>query len=283
MKLFVAMTRLARLVALCLCLAALALPALAAADNLHEVEIFAHRGFTLAQPENSLAALQAAMELDLHGSEVDLRTTKDGVQVLMHDATLERTSTGKGALSKNTLAQLRSLRLKDLDGKAGSQGIPTLDEALELVKKRPDFRLVLDLKEVDPALTARQVLAKGMGERVVFFVADPNQVEQVRAIQGQGPGLAIAVDLLTWWKIEGLPSFAAKALGAKALFASEWFFPRSGFKEAREAGAEVMVFLWGAHDLPQRMRRAVSLGAQAVSCDRPDLLMRHMRDAPAKP
>jgi glycerophosphoryl diester phosphodiesterase len=247
------------------------------------VEIFAHRGFTLERPENSLAALQAAMDLGLHGSEVDLRTTKDGQQVLLHDPNLERTSTGKGPVSEQTLHQLRNLRLKDPAGRVSDQRIPTLGEALETVKRRAGFRLVLDLKEVDPALTARQVLDQGLADRVVFFVADPHHVEQVRAIQEQGSGLTIAVDLLNWWKIEGVPSFVAKALGAKALFASEWFFPRCGFSEAGEAGAEVMTFLWGTHDLPQRMRRAVALGAQVVSSDRPDLLIQHVPALPAKP
>lgn len=237
------------------------------------VQIFAHRGHHLTEPENSLAALRAAMELGLHGSEVDLRTTKDGQVVLMHDANLERTSDGQGPLAEHSLEQLRRYRLKFSSGQTSAERIPTLEEALALVKSRPGFRLVLDLKQVDPAQVARQVLRQGLAGQVVFFIADPQDVAQARTIQGAGPGLTLAVDLLTWWKIEGLPRFVVNALGAKALFAAEWFFPRCGFAEAREAGAEVMVYLWGQDNLPQRLDRAASLGASVVSSDRPDLII----------
>lgn len=250
-----------------------ALPLWAGQGALLSVQVFGHRGFTLHQPENSLGAIRAAIELGLHGCEVDLRTTSDGAVVLMHDATLERTTTGRGEVKTHTLAQLEKLHLKDRQGRVTAQRIPTLSQVLALVKRNPPFRLVLDLKQVDPAQVARMVREHGLSRQVVFFVSSPQKVDQVRAIQAVNPKIGISVNLLSWWKIEGLPSFAVKALGVSALFASEWFFPRCGFQEARQAGAEVMVYLWGTHDLPARMRRAVALGAQGVACDRPDLLL----------
>ncbi|MFH1060423.1 MAG: glycerophosphodiester phosphodiesterase family protein [Pseudomonadota bacterium] len=241
------------------------------------VEIFAHRGHHVMAPENSLAALGAAVDLGLQGSEIDLRTTRDGRVVLMHDADLARTSDGRGPLSGRSLTELRRLRLKDANGRLTEERIPTLDEALDLVKAQPGFRLVLDLKQVDAAQVARQVRQKGMAGQVVFFIADPQDVALARAIHAAGPELILAVDLLGWWKIEGLARFAAHAIQAKALFASEWFFPRCGFAEAKEAGAEVMVYLWGDHDLPARLGRAAALGAAVVSSDRPDLIINLVR------
>ncbi|MFZ5585408.1 MAG: glycerophosphodiester phosphodiesterase family protein [Thermodesulfobacteriota bacterium] len=237
------------------------------------VEIFAHRGHHLVAPENSLAALRAAVELGLHGSEIDLRTTRDGQVVLMHDADLDRASDGRGPLASRSLAELRRLRLKDARGRLTGERIPTLEEALDLVQAQPGFRLVLDLKQVDAAQVARQVRQKGLDKQVVFFIADPQDVTLARSIHAVGPDLILAVDLLGWWKIEGLARFAAHALQAKALFASEWFFPRCGFAEAKEAGAEVMAYLWGDHDLPARLGRAAALGAAVVSSDRPDFII----------
>ena len=238
-----------------------------------EVGLFAHRGFCLHHPENSLAAVKAAMDLGLLGTEIDLRATRDGALVLMHDSTLDRTTDGSGTVKEMDLARVKKLRLKDRQGRLTKEAPPTLDQVLELAASQPGFELVLDLKEVDPAQVAQEVAASGIKDRVVFSISDPQLVEIVRAIRKVDPELKVCVDLLTWWKIEGLPSFAAKALEAQALFASEWFFPRWGFEEAKEAGARVMVFLWGEHDLLNRARRAKDLGAQVVSSDRPDLLL----------
>ena len=227
-------------------------------------------------PENSLAALQAAVDLGIAGSEVDLRTSKDGHLVLIHDATLERTTNGQGQVSQLLLSDLKKLFLKDKKNNITRQRIPTLEQALKLLKKNPNFNLALDLKQADPAQAARVVVKHDVTGQVLFAIANPQKVAQIRAIQKVDPRLKVSVDILSWWKIEGLPSFTVKALGVQALFASEWFFPRCGFGEAIEAGAQIIVFLWGDRDLEKRFGRAVSLGAQVVSSDRPDVLIRLM-------
>ena len=261
------------------CLLALAPLVCHAGQPLNDrVAVFAHRGFHLNCPENSLASLQAAMDLGLAGSEVDIRTTRDGHLVLLHDAALERTTNGKGAVSDLPLSELRRLRLKDGKGRLTDQQIPTLAGALDLISRSPSFQLVLDAKAVDLVRAARLVLKKKLTPRVIFFVADPKQVKSVRTIQSVSPQLQISVDLLTWWKIEELPGFAVRALGIKSVFASEWFFPRRGFAEAKDAGARVMVYLWGCENLGPRLKRAVSLGADAVSSDRPDLLLGELKN-----
>lgn len=242
--------------------------------GLDEVKLVAHRGYHVEAPENSLASLLAAVDLGIAGCEVDLRTTKDGRLVLMHDATLGRTTTGSGRVDEYLLSDLKQLHLKNRKSGVSEERVPTLEQALSLIKKFPDFRLSLDLKDADPVQTANMVLDYGVANQVVFALSSPYKVDQVRAIQKIDPGLKVSLDMLMWWKVEGLPTFTVKSLGVQALFASEWFFPREGFAEAREAGAEVTVFLYGEHDLRDRLERAVELGAQVVSSDRPDLLKR---------
>ncbi len=237
------------------------------------VQLMAHRGFTLRQPENSLGSLRAARALGLAGAEVDLRTTRDGVIVLMHDKDLKRTTNGSGLVEEMTLAQLRALRLKDRQGRLTSQGIPTLAEALALVRAWPGFMLALDLKHADTGRVASLVLKNGLREQTIFFVSDPREVDLARAVKAADPRLQIAVDLLFWWRIEDLPAFACRALGADYLFASEWFFPKRGFQEAKKAGAKIIVFLWGDKRLAQRAARAARLGADVISSDRPDKLL----------
>ena len=237
------------------------------------IKLFAHRGFCLTAPENSLAAIRAAMELGLDGTEIDVRTTRDEELILMHDPNLARTTDGTGTVDQVDLARLKKLKLKDKQGRLTAESPPTLARALALVAGRPGFRLALDIKAADPARVARMVVSAELKDRVFFFISNPQQIAVIDRIRSIDPGLKISVDLLSWWKIEGLPTFITNALKADALFASEWFFPRFGFDEAAEAGAEVMVFLWGDHDLIVRAKRAAQLGAKVVSSNRPDLLL----------
>ncbi|MGW1465851.1 glycerophosphodiester phosphodiesterase family protein [Streptomyces sp. NPDC002308] len=100
----------------------------------------AHRGQWRDAPENSLPAFRAAFDRGAELVETDIRLTKDGVPVLMHDTTVDRTTNGTGAVADLTLAQLRQLRLKE--GLGGAQAaitderVPTLEEAMELAKDR---------------------------------------------------------------------------------------------------------------------------------------------------
>src|SRR5262245_267049 len=227
-----------------------------APDALLDVRLFGHRGFTRDVPENSLAALTAAVKLGLAGSEIDLRTTRDRKIVLMHDETVDRTTSGQGPVSSMTASQIHALRLERADGSFTDETVPDFDAVLRFMSGHPTFSLAFDAKDIDLVDVGQRVIAAGVQDRVVFFIDDPLAVDRARAVKRVDPRLRISVNLLTWWKIEGLPTFAKRALDADALFASEYFFPRGGFAEAREAGAEVQVYLYGTDDLPTRLRRA---------------------------
>jgi glycerophosphoryl diester phosphodiesterase len=109
--------------------------------------VSAHRGGARKDfPENCIATFENTLRFTHALLEVDPRYTKDGAIVLMHDATLERTTTGEGNVADYTLAQLKELRLKDTEGNLTNYRIPTLDEALEWAKGRTV--LVLDQKTV---------------------------------------------------------------------------------------------------------------------------------------
>ncbi len=99
-----------------------------------EIIVVAHRGDWRSAPENSLQAIQNSIDLDVDMVEIDIRETKDGHLVLMHDDTINRTTTGKGYLKEWTLDSLKTIRLIDGLGVATQHKIPTLQEALELAK-----------------------------------------------------------------------------------------------------------------------------------------------------
>ena len=98
------------------------------------VQICAHRGVSEIVPENSVAGIKKCIELGFDIIEIDLAKTKDGRIVLMHDKTLERTTTGKGNVSDFTLAEIKKLYLKDINGKVTTERMPTLEEALDVAK-----------------------------------------------------------------------------------------------------------------------------------------------------
>src|SRR5262245_57261008 len=90
--------------------------------------IAAHRGGALLWPENSLLAFESAIGLGADYVEFDVHLSRDGEVVVIHDPTLDRTTTGTGPVRERTLAELRTLRLKDRAGARTKEPIPTLDE-----------------------------------------------------------------------------------------------------------------------------------------------------------
>jgi glycerophosphoryl diester phosphodiesterase len=99
-----------------------------------DVLVAAHRSDWRNAPENSLAAIRRAIRMGVDIIEVDVRRTKDGKFVIIHDRTLERTTTGKGLVENYSLGELRELRLLAATGHPTSERIPTLEEALDEVR-----------------------------------------------------------------------------------------------------------------------------------------------------
>lgn len=100
------------------------------------VMIFAHRGNWRNSAENSIQAFQDCINEGLDGIEVDLQMTKDSVLVIMHDETLDRTTTGSGKVSDYTIDELRKLRLLTPIGVKTRQTIPTFEQVLLLAKDK---------------------------------------------------------------------------------------------------------------------------------------------------
>ena len=100
------------------------------------VMIFAHRGNWRNSAENSIQAFQDCINEGLDGIEVDLQMTKDSVLVIMHDETLDRTTTGSGKVSDYTIDELRKLRLLNPIGVKTRQTIPTFEQVLLLAKDK---------------------------------------------------------------------------------------------------------------------------------------------------
>ena len=114
-------------------------------DNIY---VAAHRGWSEKYPENTLEAFQAAIDLQVDQLEIDVRITKDGELVIIHDATVDRTTNGTGKVCDYTLAELKELDAGSWKGEQfkGAK-IPTLIEFMELIKDLPDMTVDFELKE----------------------------------------------------------------------------------------------------------------------------------------
>lgn len=128
-------------------------------DGLPARGVSAHRGGARCRPENTLAAFRHAVALGVHQIEFDVRGTADGEIVVIHDATLDRTTDGAGKVCDRTLAELR--RLDAAQGwrpEFAGEPIPTLDEALAVLPS--DVWVNVQIKRGEP-------IARKVAERVV--------------------------------------------------------------------------------------------------------------------
>ena len=108
--------------------------------------VIAHRGASGIAPENTLAAIERAIEMQVDFIEIDIHQSKDGEIVLMHDATLDRTTDGMGAISDYTWAELKKLDAGSwMDSQFTNERIPTLREALDLINGQS--RVLLEVKK----------------------------------------------------------------------------------------------------------------------------------------
>ncbi|MFD1064897.1 glycerophosphodiester phosphodiesterase family protein [Oceanobacillus locisalsi] len=117
-------------------------------------KVFGHRGMMGVYPENTLLGFEKALEAGVDGLEIDVHLTKDGEFVVMHDATLNRTTNGSGPISEYTFSEIRELQWNDSYFSSfptyeecwEEEKIPSLTEVLVLVYSYPEVALNIELK-----------------------------------------------------------------------------------------------------------------------------------------
>ncbi len=138
--------------------------------------ISGHRGSHITgYPENAIETFEYVLKHTPAFFEIDPRLTKDSVIVLLHDATLDRTTTGKGKLSDYTWEEVKQLRLKDKEGNVTPYRIPTLQEAIEWARGKTILNL--DKKDVPLAMTAAIIRKNKAGSFVMVTVHNALQAK----------------------------------------------------------------------------------------------------------
>jgi glycerophosphoryl diester phosphodiesterase len=193
--------------------------------------VVAHRGASAEVPENTLAAFERAVEVGADAVEFDVRLTRDGVAVVMHDAEVDRTTDGRGLVRDHSLAGLKRLRVR---AGADRQEVPSLEEALAALSGRvavdieiknipgePDFTADTE-PVVDATLAALEAMS--FAGPVLLSSFNPVALARVREVAP-----LTTTGLLTEFSVD-----ADAALTFAASEGHAWVLPYVG--KVREAG-----------------------------------------------
>ena len=253
------------------------------------VQVAAHRGGSLLWPENSLLAFRSALALGADLLELDVHLTRDGELVVIHDPTLERTSTGTGAVATARLADLAGARLRARDGAVTDEPVPTLAQVLDLLRPTR-AELLLEIK-VDPARrgyagiedkTLALVNAKGLRERTVVMAFEADTLRRVRALDA---GIRTTM-LVSRSRVERERAVAstvvgwATEVGATSLGVDHRVVEAPLVAAARQAGLRLAA--WTVNTEAD-IRRMLDLGVDVVISDQPDLALRLAGRPPRTP
>jgi len=249
------------------------------------VLIIGHRGAAGLAPENTLPAFAAGLQHGADLLELDVRRTRDGVLVLMHDETVDRTTNGRGRVADMTLAEIKALDAGYHFTPDGGRTYPwrgqgvTVPTLVEVLAAFPEARFLIEVKEATPGM-AEAVLAAideaGARDRVMVSSVHDEVVQRLRALAPDIPtgyGWNEGFRLLVFQKL-GLGAFLPPV--AEALQVPEWVGPLRvatvGLQRvARDKGIDLHV--WTIND-EEGMYRAIGLGARGIVTDYPDRLQR---------
>lgn len=241
--------------------------------------VFAHRGGAALAPENTLAAFDRALACGVDGFELDVRLSRDGVVVVHHDATVDRTTSGRGAVADLTADELSHLDAGYHFSVAGSYpfrgrgvGVPRLREVLE---RYPDVPLIIEFKADDDRLAERTIAdieAAGAAGRVALASFEHRVIEAARRLAPGIPTSASTREVrgLLWRARFGAtvrrPPYrlvqVPETRGTTRIVSPRFV------RAAHRAGLAVQV--WTV-DRVADIHRLLDWGVDAVITDRPDL------------
>jgi len=208
-------------------------------------------------PENTLQGIRKAIELGSEAIEIDVQMSSDGVPMLMHDLTVDRTTKGTGEVARLTIDELRALDV-------GGEPVPTLAEVLDLTKGK--VLLVTEIKQPGvEAQVARVVHEAGALDDVMAWSFFPHALEDMRAAEPRIPcALLIAAEYVSKW-----PVLRERALKIGAQGVSVFFL---GIDDAiaescRRSG--LALYCW-TPDQPAQITKLIAQGVDGICSNFPN-------------
>jgi glycerophosphoryl diester phosphodiesterase len=246
--------------------------------------VYAHRGGAALAPENTLVACQTGLDAGADGIELDVRLSLDGVAVLMHDATLDRTTDAAGPVDRRTAAELAALDAGfrfERDGatpfRGRGIGVPSLRDVLG---RHRETSLIVELKSSHPRLAravVEEIHAAGAVGRVTVGSFQKGALDAVRALD---PAIRTGAD--TDEVRSGLDGVRASPIfevfQVPEVYAGMRVVTPEFIVRAHDAGVKVVV--WTVNR-PDDMSRLLAWGVDGLITDRPDLAVPLVRALPA--
>lgn len=233
----------------------------------------AHRGCSLVAPENTLSAFRAAVKLDIAGVELDYHHSADGVPVVIHDDTLDRTTNAVSLWKrqKNKVAEHSVAELKELDwggwfdkGQFANESLPTLEAALDLICGAGKT-CVIERKAGDATTLLNLLTRKKLIDQVVVMAFDWEFLERCHAIDSSLRLVALGDGPLTEEKL--------KAIAKIPTIFVNWdqtVLDRKVISQIHEFGMQA--WTWTVNHAP-RMRELRDAGIDAITTNDPSLLL----------
>lgn len=258
-----------------------------------QVLVVAHRGDWRSNPENSVRAIESAIAMGVDVVEIDLKKTKDGVLILMHDETIDRTTSGHGKPADYTWAELQKLTLKNEHGGPTRQHIPTFEDCMNTAKGR--VMINID-KGYDYYKDAYDVLVK-TGTVDHAIIKSYKTYEEVKAENGALLGGNLAyMPIINMGKANAQTSIQAYETNLRPVayelnFSTDSALVKSNYQTISQTGSKLWLnSLWASQDAGHDDERSVEEGqpndgwgwlidhgATMIQTDRPAELIAYLR------
>lgn len=222
--------------------------------------IIGHRGAAALEPENTLLSIKRAIDIGVDAIEIDVHLSKDKELVVIHDATVDRTTNGTGPVSGYSVQEI-----KRLDAGKG-EAIPTLQEVIDLIDKR--VMLIIELKEEGTEGSVVDLLGRNnLFDKSCVISFWHRLVKTVKAMDSR---------IKTGVLLVGSPVDACVATraSADALVMKYTFVDRELVEMAHEKGLKV--FIWNIDDR-ELLRPYVDMGVDAIGTNDPRVLVEYFR------
>lgn len=251
------------------------LPVQLYSDNNDGFIVIAHRGGSAYHPENTMAAFRSAYEMGAEMIELDILLTKDGIPIVIHDETLERTTDGTGKVSEFMLEELKELDAGSWFSEAHrGESLPTLEEVLEFAKGKIALNIEIKTEAVTDDVgggieeKALELVKKfDMQQHVLFSSFDYRAISHLRELD-----VDISTALLYEKSQSGSrsPSELVSAYDANAFNCNYREFSNKWAKETKNNDIPVFVYTVNNKRL---MRKMIRRGVSGIFSDKPDVLI----------
>ena len=214
-----------------------------------------HRGARAYEPENTLLSFKKALDLGVNAVELDVRRTKDGKLVVIHDEKVDRTTDGEGLVRELTLEEIKQLTTEK------GQKIPTFEEALGFLDKK--VKILIELKETGiEEQVVQAVQERGLVENVLVISFLEEALRKVKALNK-------SIETGFIYVRHKNPIKTALELGASYLLPLYRFTHTRNVQKAHENGLKIIV--WTINKREEALEY-IKKGVDGITSDKPDIL-----------